>query len=98
MKDQDLILLGELCSHYSVEISFFEEVEQHGLLQVLTIADQRYVAMDQLSHVERIIRLHQDLQVNLEGIDVIFNLLERIDSLEQRLKERDSRLGVYERP
>ena len=44
--------------------------------------------------VKKIIRLRQDLGVNLPGIGVVLELLERIDNLEARIRELEAMLGL----
>ena len=41
-------------------------------------------------------RMHYDLDINMEGIDVIAHLLKRIDSLQQELKMAKNRLRLFE--
>lgn len=41
-------------------------------------------------------RLHNDLNLNLEIMDVVFNLLTKVANLETTLKAIKSRLGIYE--
>jgi hypothetical protein len=42
------------------------------------------------------IRLHHELEINLEGIDTIFNLLRKIDGLKNELANTKNRLKFYE--
>ena len=46
--------------------------------------------------IEKMIRMHQELDVNIEGIDVVFNLLQKIDSLQKELANVRNRLRLYE--
>ncbi|MES2629381.1 MAG: chaperone modulator CbpM [Bacteroidota bacterium] len=46
--------------------------------------------------VERMVNLHHELGVNSEGIDVIFNLLDRVERLQDELRTMRNRLGLYE--
>ncbi len=42
------------------------------------------------------IRMHHDLEVNPEGIDVVFNLLQKIERLQKDLNTTKNRLRLYE--
>ncbi len=42
------------------------------------------------------IRLHHELNVNIEGIDVVFNLLEKEKELREELIALKNRLKLYE--
>ncbi len=77
MKEQQLISTQTLCSQYNIEISFVDTLNKMGLIQIEIIEQNQYIHQDQISDLEKIIRLHNELNVNLEGIDVVFNLLEK---------------------
>ncbi|MDA9938459.1 chaperone modulator CbpM [Salibacteraceae bacterium] len=77
MKEQQLISTQILCSQYNIEISFVDTLNKMGLIQIEIIEQNQYIHQDQISDLEKIIRLHNELNVNLEGIDVVFNLLEK---------------------
>ena len=91
MKYDQLILISEICQHYRLEHSFFELLDQHGLLEKIYWEDDYYLKIDHLPQLEKIIRFQNDLNVNLEGVGVILELLERIENLQtenRRLKNR----------
>jgi len=43
-----------------------------------------------------LMRLHYELDVNFEGLDIINNLLNRIDELKQDISRLKNRLEFYE--
>lgn len=95
MNKKKLILVRELCQHYEMEFSFFEQAESYGLLKVENISDEKYIHQKQLGKIEKILRLHHELEINLEGIDVILNLMKRIQSLEKELHKTKAHLDLY---
>jgi hypothetical protein len=96
MKTDHLILLKTVSSHYQVELSFFNHLSEIGLIEIEIIEQSPYIREDQIKDIERIIRLHHELEVNPEGIDVVFNLLKKIDLLEKDLITTKNRLKLYE--
>jgi hypothetical protein len=97
MAGTNLILIETLCTHYEVEVSFIESLSDLGLIEMHTIEHTRYLPEENVGQLERMIRLHQELDINPEGIDVILNLLERVDHLNHELAEAKNalrRLGV----
>jgi hypothetical protein len=97
MPSTNLILIETLCTHYEVEVSFIESLSDLGLIEVHTIEHTRYMPEEKVGQLEWMIRLHQELDINPEGIDVILNLLERVDHLNHELAEAKNalrRLGV----
>lgn len=96
MKNEELILVSELCVHYKVEPQFFSSLHQAGLIEVWVIEDVNYIHQNVVDNLERMVRLHHDLNVNPEGIDVVFNLLDRIENQNAELNRLKNRLRLYE--
>ena len=96
MKEEQFIPVTVLCSQYSVEFSFIDELQNIGLIEIQIIEQNHFIHADQLAHLEKIMRLHQELKVNLEGIDVVMNLLEKERQLRDELTALKNRLRVYE--
>lgn len=96
MSEKPLISTRTLCSHYNIEISFVDALNKMGLIQIEIIEQDQFIPQDQISDLEKIIRLHNELNVNLEGIDIVLNLLENERKLRKELNALKSRLKLYE--
>ena len=96
MNLKNLIPIPQLCSHYELEMSFFVNLNEIGLLQITTVETTSYIDLDSIQKIEKIIHLHQDLEVNIEGIDVVFNLLQKMDSLQNEVTALKNRLRLHE--
>ena len=97
MKNEELIPIDHLCTHYHVEMSFFNGLMEFELIEITTIEQTRYLHVDRLHELEKIIHLHQDLYINFEGIDSILHLLKKIDVLQTELNDIQNRLGLNEK-
>ena len=96
METRDLILIEHFCANHEIEFSFIDSLQVFGLIEVVVHEDNKYLPQDQLKEVEKMMRMHYDLDINMEGIDVIAHLLKRIDSLQQELKMAKNRLRLFE--
>ena len=96
MKTDHWILLQTLSSHYQLELSFFTDLHELGLIEIEIMEKSPYVHENQMHNLERMIRLHHELEVNPEGIDVVLNLLQKIEHLQNDLKATQNRLRLYE--
>ncbi|WMN06610.1 chaperone modulator CbpM [Marivirga arenosa] len=96
MKTQELISTYTLCSQYNIEISFVDELNKMGLITIELIEEKPFIHHDQLNKFEKIMRLYHELELNLEGIDVVFHLLEKQEALHQQIKALQNRLKLYE--
>jgi len=85
MESEALIPTRIFCNHYNVDISFIQSMNDYGWIEFIVIDEVEYIEKEQISELERIIRLHYDLEINMEGIDAIFHLLKRVDSLHDEL-------------
>jgi len=82
---EHLISTDEFCTHYKVEYSFIDSLQQHGLIEVTTINDHCFIDHDHLKNVEKLVRLHYDLDINLEGIEAITYLLNRVKHMQDEI-------------
>ena len=96
METKDFILINQLCSNYKVELSFFNELNEIGLIEIMTIEQSQFIHQDKINDLEKMIRIHRELDVNIEGIDVVFNLLQKVDDLQNELISIKNRLQLYE--
>lgn len=96
MSTEKLILISQLCTHYEVETSLFSDLQSFGIIEILTVNDSHFIHEDKIDVLEKIIRMKKDLNLNLEGIDVVLNLLDKIDELQNELATVKSRLRLYE--
>ena len=93
---ENLIPLDQLSVHLKIEMSFFNHLGDIGLIEIITIEQILYVHQDKMQDIEKMIRMHHELEINIEGIDIIFNLLEKIAIQQQELESLRNRLGLYE--
>ena len=95
MENEDLLPVELLCSHYNIEVSFITSLTEFGLLEITTVEETRYLYKTQIKDLEKLIRLHYELDINMEGIDAISHLLRRIDNLHEELTALKNRLRLY---
>lgn len=96
MDKDNWIQLQTICAHYQVEASFFTNLHDLGLIEIETMEQSLCVHENQIHDLERIIRMHHELELNPEGIDVVFNLLQKIEHLQKELMIVQNRLRLYE--
>ena len=96
MEAQELIIIEVFCTQYNVELSLINELNEFGLIEVVQDKGVKYIHIDKLPEVERVIRFHNELNINKEGIEVILNLLNRIDKISQQRRYLQDKLKLYE--
>lgn len=96
MNTKDLIPIEQFCKIYEIEFSFINSLNDFGLIELTYIDKNEFIALEKIQVIEKIIRLHNDLGVNFEGIDIITNLMQKIDTLQKRLNTIENQLNIYE--
>lgn len=96
MHDDQLIAISAFCTSHHIEPSFIDLLKENDLLEIIMVEDQMFIPPDQLPFLEKIIRLHYDLDINLEGIEAITHLLQRVEHMQHEITMLTHRLGLYE--
>ena len=96
MEMKKLISAHEFCASHHVEISFIRSLEETGLIEITTIEDTGFIKVSQLQQLEKILRLYNELGINIEGIDTITHLLHRIIDLQDEVTALKNRLRLFE--
>jgi chaperone modulatory protein CbpM len=92
----ELIPVKEFCIHHNIELSFIRSLKDYGLIEIIDMEENIFLPADQLSHLEKLVRLHYEMDINIEGIETISYLLERIKDLQQEITMLSNRLKLYE--
>jgi len=96
MEPVDMIVLDEFCASHQVEISFVRSLEEHGLIEIIIVNEILCVPGNELSRLEQIVRLYQELNINPEGIDAINVLLKHIENMQNEITDLRNKLNFYE--
>ena len=91
-----LVPVNEFCTNHQIEISFIRSLQETGLIEITTIEETAYIPATQLQELERIVRLFYELDINLEGIETINHLLQRINHMQNEITTLRNRLRLYE--
>ena len=78
----DRISREDLVKLYNVEVHFFDDLAASGLISTHTEGEIHYLNYEELPAFERFSNWHYDLDVNLPGLEVISELLKKIEALQ----------------
>lgn len=96
METESFIAADEFCAIHQIEYSFIKSLHDLGLVEITYIKDVGYLKEKQIKKLEKILRLHTDLEINAEGIDTISHLLLRMRKMEQEIYILKNKLRLYE--
>ena len=80
---------------YEVEETFIASLQEVGLIRVVDQDDDRFIAYDDLSDLEQFIRWYYEMDINVEGIDALRHMLQRVRSLQSEIAQLRHELQFY---
>lgn len=95
MDTKNLISLRTFCMHYEIEESFVYTLNEYGIFQVKTKKQQPYLRHKDLPLLEKMIRLHKDLDINPEGIQAVYQLMKQVEELQLQVQQLKSKLNAF---
>jgi len=96
MKTEYLVAVDDFCANHNIEVSFISSLQQSGLIEITTKQKKIYLEPTQLQQVEKFIRFYYEFDINLEGIETITHLLQRLNSQQDEIIRLRNRLRLYE--
>ena len=94
MNKEEYISIHEFCIHYHAEFSFVHSLSEYGLIESVTEENMIYLNKNQLPDLEKYLRLHYEMDINLEGIEAISHLLQKLNELQQEVIQLKNRLNT----
>lgn len=96
MQTENLVAVDIFCTNHNIDISFISSLQENGMIDITTIEETEFIAAVQLKQLEKMIRFYYELDINLEGIDAIIHLLNRINALQDENAALKNKLRFYE--
>jgi len=87
-----LISVEDCCTNYNIEIEFINALESHGLLTPTLQKEHRYINHDHLHELEKFITMYYEMDINMEGMEVITRLLDEMKTLREEMRILKNRL------
>lgn len=84
--NEGLIIITDYCQNSVAEPQFIHLLETEGLIEIIVENGSEYILESQISLLDKYSRWHYELSINIEGIGVVQNLLEKIDSMQGEIR------------
>ncbi len=85
MEQEDLIPAEDFCLHHHIEYSFISSLENSGLISITSVKHSSFIHSDDVNKLEKFVRLHYDLDINIEGIETINHLLDKMEEMQREI-------------
>lgn len=96
MQTDETIPVNEFCFHHKIELSFIHSLKDVGLIEVIQLDENLCVPLSQLPQLEKLVRLYYEMDINLEGIETITYLLNRMNDMQQQIVKLKNHIQLYE--
>ncbi|MGC1515287.1 MAG: chaperone modulator CbpM [Maribacter sp.] len=92
----EYIHIKDFCRGHNLKEEFIVQLQDYELIALKIIDEQQFIYIEELPKVEKLVRLHQDLHINIDGLEAIHYLLERTQQMSEELHLLKKRLNRYE--
>ncbi|MBC7399915.1 MAG: chaperone modulator CbpM [Mucilaginibacter sp.] len=96
MSAKHLIKTTDFCVYHQLEHTFITDLQEAGLIKITIVNQTSCIPDTELHKLERMIRLHNELDINIAGIEAITHLIERIENIQEEMRLLKNSLKVYE--
>ena len=96
MENQNYIPVQRICIIYKVPETFLNQLYEYDLINITIVDKVECIETTEIKKVEKIIRLHFDLNINMEGIDSVLHLLNRVNELQDQITRLNNRISFHE--
>lgn len=91
-----LIAIDDFCIKHQIDTAFISTLQQTGLIEITTVEKSEFISADQLHELEKYVRFYYELDINVEGIETVSYLLQKINTLQHEITTLSNRLRLYE--
>lgn len=95
METSSIVPAADFCLHHQIELSFIQSLYESGLINIIIIEQTVFLPVSEIGQIEKLIRFYQEMDINLEGIEAIVYLLEKVQSLQQQVVQLQNELSIY---
>ncbi len=85
MEQENLIPAEDFCIHHNIEYAFISSLENSGLISVTSVQHSSFIDLEEVRKLEKFVHLHYDLDINIEGIETINYLLDKMEDMQREI-------------
>lgn len=91
----DIITTEDYAKQSHTDIQFINQLGEYGLIEIIIQEQLQCISSGQLPLLEKYTRLHYDLDINMEGIEAISHLLQRITDMQSEMDNLRRQMRLY---
>lgn len=95
MEKSTYIYITEFCTQYGIEISFVQQLQEYEIVHVEVADDKIMISEEELPKLEKMVRLHHELDINAQGLQAIQHLLDKVTHLQEEVSMLRRKLNRF---
>ena len=96
MTEDQFISIQQFCIQNQVDYSFIHLLNERGIMEIVVLEQNEFIPAAKLPLLEKCMHLHYELDINIEGIEAIQHLLQKVEDLQNEIITLQNRLSFYE--
>ncbi|MBC2840041.1 chaperone modulator CbpM [Robiginitalea sp. SC105] len=96
MDQERYILIRDFCQGHSLDEQFVFELQKVELVRIVEVGQDPAIPHSELHRLERMVRLHRDLDIGPQGLQAVQHLLDRLERLQEELLQLRRKVNRYE--
>jgi chaperone modulatory protein CbpM len=93
MINKELFTLIEVSEICRMEINFIKELAGFGIIELYEKENKKYLSHETINLLNMVRRLHFDLGINKEGIEVILSMRRQIMDLQEEVTRLENKIN-----
>ena len=95
MGEQEYISVSTFCSSHQLNVEFIHSLQEFELIH-LEQRDELVFPANDLQKLEQWVHMHFAMDINLEGLQAIDHLLDKMHELQNQVAQLRNKLSFYE--
>jgi|SRR5699024_10036688 len=96
MKEKTYISITHICNNTAIHPDFIQSLVDFGLIQYVQEDPVQNIHTEELPAIERYARLYYDLDINMEGLEVIAHMRDKIIKMQNEMLQLERKLKRFE--
>lgn len=84
--ERTLVKVLDICKSHQIESQFIRNLADSGLIQIIIEQEEEFVDEEDLRPLERFVTWHYELEINIQGIEVAYSLIKKIEKLQNEIE------------
>ncbi|MCW5515781.1 chaperone modulator CbpM [Muriicola sp. Z0-33] len=96
MDTRNYIRVRQFCSSHNIAESFVRILQEYEVIEMVEINRELHLHEYELPKLEKMLRLHKELEIDPQGLQAVHHLLQKVALLQQEVSTLQRKLDRFE--